>query len=70
MSTLARLLVAAGSRLAIERAENPVVAVGEDELARRGRTLWEVLELAEALPSEHEPALRHPPLRSLVERRR
>lgn len=68
VSTLARLLAAAGSRLAVERAEIPVVSVGKDELARRGRALWDVLELAEALPSEPERELRFPPLRRLVKR--
>ena len=66
VSTLNRLLAAAGARLAIEPASRPVVQVCDEEMARRGRQLAEVLELADALPSEHEPTLRYPSLRSLA----
>ena len=62
VATLGRLLAAAGARLAVEAAERPVVSVGPDELARRGRTLAEVLALAEALPTRHAPRLRYPRL--------
>jgi transcriptional regulator with XRE-family HTH domain len=63
-ATLARILAAAGRRLATEPAERPVVQVGEAELARRARTLLDVLSLADLLPSEHSAELRYPPLRS------
>jgi hypothetical protein len=36
--------------------------VPEPELARRGRVLLQVLALAEALPTRHEPDLRFPRL--------
>ena len=62
VATLSRLLAAAGSRLTIESAERPVIQVSERQLAERGRTLVEVLELAEALPTRHEPTLRFPRL--------
>jgi transcriptional regulator with XRE-family HTH domain len=62
VATLSRLLAAAGSRLAIEPAERPVLQVGEDRLTRRARTLEQVLGLAEALPTRHERTLRYPRL--------
>ena len=62
VATLSRLLAAASSRITIEPAERPVIQVSEQQLAERGRTLVEVLELAEALPTRHEPTLRFPPL--------
>jgi transcriptional regulator with XRE-family HTH domain len=62
VATMERLLAATGSRLAIEPIERPVVQVSEAELAARGRTLREVLALAEALPSRREPTLRYPRL--------
>jgi len=60
--TLIRLLGAAGARLAVEPAERPVVHARPDRLARAGRHLVEVLELAEALPTRHEPVLGYPRL--------
>ena len=62
LATLGRLLAATGSRLAVERAERPVVQVPPSELARRGRILEEVLALAEALPARHQRELRFPRL--------
>ncbi len=62
VATLSRLLAAAGSRLAVEPAERPLIAVGELQLAAAGRGLVEVLALAEALPSRHEARLRYPRL--------
>lgn len=62
LATLSRLLGAAGFRVAIEPAERPVIRVAEDQLARAGRTLEEVLDLAEALPTRHEHSLRFPRL--------
>ena len=63
-ATLARVLAAAGRRLSAVPAERPVVQVGDEELARRGRVLLDVLSLADILPSEHSPELRYPPLRT------
>ncbi len=51
LATLSRVLEAAGARLTVEPA-----------LARKARVLEEVLHLAEALPSRHEPELRYPRL--------
>lgn len=62
VATLARLLQAAGARLAVEPAERPVIRVTDDQLARAGRTLVDVLGLAEALPARHERSLRFPRL--------
>jgi transcriptional regulator with XRE-family HTH domain len=63
VETFNRMLAAASSRLVVEPAERPVVQVSETQLARRGRTLLEVLELAAALPSSHRRDLRFPRLR-------
>lgn len=62
LATLSRLLAAAGSRLAVEPAERPVIEVSESQLAKAGRGLIEVLELAEALPTRHDRRLRFPGL--------
>ena len=62
LATLSRLLAAAGSRLAVEPAERPVIEVSESQLARAGRGLIAVLELAEALPTRHQRRLRFPNL--------
>lgn len=51
LATLSRLLEAAGARLTVE-----------PRLARTARVLEQVLDLAEALPSRHEPELRYPRL--------
>ncbi|MFA9271304.1 MAG: helix-turn-helix transcriptional regulator [Baekduiaceae bacterium] len=60
LATLDRLLRATGRRLATApAARQPTRA----ELARASRQLADVLELATALPTRHEPALRYPPLR-------
>jgi transcriptional regulator with XRE-family HTH domain len=64
VATLNRLLAAAGSRLTTEPAETPVVRVSEEELAERGRTLLDVLALAEHLPYRPKPRLGYPPLRT------
>ena len=63
VATLERLLAASGARLAVEPRPSPVVEPSPTELSRRARTLVAVLELAEALPTRHEPALRFPRLR-------
>jgi transcriptional regulator with XRE-family HTH domain len=62
VATLSRLLAAAGSRLAVEPAEQPVVQVAEKQLVRRARILVEVLDLAAALPTRHDSMLRFPRL--------
>jgi transcriptional regulator with XRE-family HTH domain len=62
VATLSRLLAAAGSRLAVEPAERPVIEVSESQLAKAARGLIDVLELAEALPTRHERRLRFPSL--------
>ena len=62
LATLSRLLAAAGSKLAVEPAERPVIEVSESQLAKAGRGLIEVLALAEALPTKHQRHLRFPGL--------
>ena len=62
IETFHRLLAAAGSRLVMESAERPVVQVSDAQLARAGRTLLEVLELAAALPTRHRRDLPFPRL--------
>lgn len=59
--TLGRLLAAAGARLAVVPGANPVVRPTAAQLATAGRTLIDVLLLAEALPIRHERTLRFPP---------
>jgi transcriptional regulator with XRE-family HTH domain len=62
VETLARLLGAAGTRLATTPASAPVVRPTRAQLARAGRALVDVMLLAEALPTRHDPELRFPPL--------
>jgi transcriptional regulator with XRE-family HTH domain len=62
VETLGRLLAATGSRLAVVPGANAVVRPSAEQLRRAGRTLVEVLALAELLPTRHEPELRFPPL--------
>lgn len=62
VETLSRLLAACGSRLTIEPGS---VATSEPSRARHARTaraLADVMALADALPSRHEPRLRYPRL--------
>ena len=60
LATLDRLLRASGRRLSTAPvAREPTHA----ELERASRQLADVLELAAALPTRHEPTLRFPPLR-------
>lgn len=60
LATLDRLLRATGRRLStVPAARQPTHA----ELERASRQLADVLELAAALPTRHEPVLRYPPLR-------
>lgn len=63
VATFSRLLAAAGCRLEVdEESATPVTEPSTAQLARAGRTLLAVLELAEALPVRHEPELRFPRL--------
>ena len=62
VETLSRLLAASGARLTVE-ATAPVTAPrSRRDLAKAGRTLLEVLDLASHLPTRHEPELRFPRL--------
>lgn len=62
VETLGRLLAAAGARLAAVPASTVVVRPSKARLRRAGRALVDVMLLAEALPTRHEPELRFPPL--------
>ena len=60
IDTLSRLLAVTGSRLVVERgvARRP----SRREHERTARALADVLALAEALPTRHEPLLKYPRL--------
>ena len=60
--TLSRILGAAGWRLTIEPAALSVITPSRSRLERVSSDLGEVLALAEALPTRHEPDLRYPRL--------
>lgn len=62
VATFSRLLAATGTRLVVEQMAAPVVEPNRAELERAGETLAQVIALAEALPVEHQPALRYPRL--------
>ena len=62
LETLDRILGAIGARLAVVRGRRRVRRPSRRELARAGRTLRDVLELAEALPVKHKRALDYPRL--------
>ena len=62
VETLDRLLSTMGLRLTVESGARPAVRPSAAQLARSGRTLADVLLLAEALPTRHAPELRFPPL--------
>ena len=64
IETLTRLLAGTDSRLAIERGRPAVVPPSASQAAEAARTLSDVLALAEALPTRHDPVLRYPRLRS------
>ena len=64
VATLDRLLAATGSQLAVQPRRSPVVEPSAREMSRRAKTLIDVLDLAEALPTRHEPTLRFPRLRA------
>jgi transcriptional regulator with XRE-family HTH domain len=62
VATFSRLLAAAGARLAVETTGPTVAEPSASDLRRSGRTLAQVIALAEALPAEHAPELRYPRL--------
>jgi transcriptional regulator with XRE-family HTH domain len=62
VATLERLLAAAGARLTTQPAARPVVRPSQAQLTKAGRTLVQVLGLAEALPSRRSGILRFPRL--------
>ena len=62
VATFSRLLAAAGARLAVEAGGAPRVEPSRAELERSGRTLAQVIALAEALPARHQRELRYPRL--------
>jgi transcriptional regulator with XRE-family HTH domain len=62
VDTLEHLLAAAGARLTTEPAARPVVRPSRAQLTKAGRTLVQVLGLAEALPSRRSGNLRFPRL--------
>jgi transcriptional regulator with XRE-family HTH domain len=62
IATLSRLLAAAGARLTVKAGLPVVVRPSRAQHARISRTLLDVLALAEALPTRHEPVLRFPRL--------
>lgn len=64
VDTFNRLLAATGSRLVVESGRRPVLWPSRAQLARSARTLSDVLGLAEALPTRHEPELGFPRLPS------
>ena len=63
LRTLRRLLAASGYRLTIEpMAQAQIVEPSARQLAQAGRTLVDVIALAEALPVRHGSKLRYPRL--------
>jgi len=60
LDTLSRLLAQAGARLVVVHDARPVRQPSRAELQRAGRTLVEVLDLAEALPVRHTRELQSP----------
>jgi transcriptional regulator with XRE-family HTH domain len=62
LATLDRVLAATGSRLEVVPRERAVRRASRRELERVGRTLRDVMELAEALPVKHARALEFPRL--------
>lgn len=64
VETLSRVLAASGARLAVESGRQPVLVPSRSQIARVARSLSDVLALAEALPTRHEPELRFPKLQS------
>lgn len=67
--TLSRLLAATGFRLVAEPGHKPVFEPSAARHARTGRTLVDVIALAEALPTRHAAELSFPGLGSVPGRR-
>jgi transcriptional regulator with XRE-family HTH domain len=65
VDTLDRLLAATGSRLVIESGHRPLLRPSRAQLVKAARTLSDVIALADALPTRHDPELRFPPLPGL-----
>jgi transcriptional regulator with XRE-family HTH domain len=66
VETLGRLLAACGVRLTAVPAAMAVVRPSASRLARAGRTLVDVMLLAEALPTRHARELRFPAIGSIA----
>lgn len=64
VTTLARVLAVAGVRLHAVPKPSSIVVPTREQHEQAGRTLREVIELAETLPTRHEPTLRFPRLGS------
>ena len=62
VDTLERLLSAAGARLVVDRGRQSVVVPSERRHRRSGRSLVDVLALAELLPTRHSSELDFPRL--------
>lgn len=62
VATLGRLLAACGARLRVDSMRSRLTVPSAKQHARAGRSLIEVLALAEALPTRHDPELRFPRL--------
>lgn len=62
LETLDRILAATGSRLTVVPARRRVRRPSRRELARAGRALRDVIDLAETLPVKHRRALEYPRL--------
>jgi transcriptional regulator with XRE-family HTH domain len=62
VATFSRLLAAAGARLSVEPRSSAFTEPSSAELEHAGKTLAQVIALAEALPIEHDPDLRFPRL--------
>ena len=60
LETLDRILGATGARLAVVPSQREVREPTPRDLARRGRILRDVMDLADALPSKHKPTLEFP----------
>ena len=62
VETLSRLLAATGHTLAVEPAPRTAGEPSRRRHLRNARALLDVIALAEALPSRHDPRLRYPRL--------
>lgn len=62
IDTLDRLLAATGSRLTVVTGRRPIVRPSRAQISAVARSLSQVLDLAAALPTRHEPELRFPRL--------